>query len=79
MSSLEAKAARLATRAHAGQVDQAGQPYIGHPERVAARLTTEEAKVVAWLHDVIEDGGLGIGDLVAAGIPSHVATAVVSD
>jgi (p)ppGpp synthase/HD superfamily hydrolase len=78
VSTLEAKAARLATRVHSGQVDQAGQPYISHPERVAARLTTEEAKVVAWLHDVIEDGRLGMGDLIAAGIPSHVATAVVA-
>lgn len=78
MSTLEAKAARLAARVHAGQVDKAGQPYIQHPERVAARLGTEEAKVVAWLHDVIEDGGLGMGDLLAAGIPSHVATAVVA-
>jgi (p)ppGpp synthase/HD superfamily hydrolase len=78
VSTLEAKAARLAARVHAGQLDKAGQPYIGHPERVAARLDSEEAKVVGWLHDVIEDGGLGMGDLLAAGIPSHVATAVVA-
>jgi (p)ppGpp synthase/HD superfamily hydrolase len=78
VSSLEAKAARLANRVHSGQVDKAGQPYIGHPERVAGRLESEEAKVVGWLHDVIEDGGLGMGDLLAAGIPSHVATAVVA-
>jgi (p)ppGpp synthase/HD superfamily hydrolase len=78
VSTLEAKAARLATRVHSGQLDKAGQPYIGHPERVAARLVSEEAKVVGWLHDVIEDGGLGMGDLLAAGIPSHVATAVVA-
>lgn len=78
MSTLEEKAQRLATRAHAGQLDLAGQPYIGHPERVAGRLAGAEAKVVAWLHDVIEDCGLGMGDLLAAGIPSHVATAVVA-
>jgi hypothetical protein len=78
VSSLEAKAVRLATRVHAGHVDKAGQPYIGHAERVAARLGSEAAKVVGWLHDVIEDGGLGMGDLLAAGIPSHVATAVVA-
>lgn len=78
MSTLEAKAQRLATRVHAGQVDKAGEPYIGHAERVAGRLTSVEAKVVAWLHDVIEDGGLGMGDLLAAGIPSHIATAVVA-
>lgn len=78
MSTLEARAQRLATRAHAGQVDKAGEPYIGHLERVAGRVTTVEAKVVAWLHDVMEDCGLGMSDLLAAGIPSHVATAVVA-
>jgi (p)ppGpp synthase/HD superfamily hydrolase len=78
VSTLEAKASRLATRVHSGQVDKAGQPYIEHPQRVAARLDSEEAKVVGWLHDVIETAGLGMGDLLAAGIPSHVATAVVA-
>jgi (p)ppGpp synthase/HD superfamily hydrolase len=75
---LETKAERLATRVHSGQVDKAGRPYIQHPQRVAARLVSEEAKVVGWLHDVIETAGLGMGDLLAAGIPSHVATAVVA-
>ncbi len=32
-----ARARALATAAHAGQVDKAGQPYIGHVSRVAAR------------------------------------------
>jgi len=31
------QAKELATRAHQGQVDKSGQPYIGHPARVAAR------------------------------------------
>jgi (p)ppGpp synthase/HD superfamily hydrolase len=78
VSTLVSRAQRLATRAHAGQTDKAGEPYVGHPERVAARLDGEPAQAVAWLHDVIEDCGLGMGDLLAAGIPSHVATAVVA-
>lgn len=49
------KAKSLACTAHAGQVDKAGADYIGHPERVAARMDTPEEKVVAWLHDVVED------------------------
>lgn len=44
-----------ARSAHLGAVDKAGAPYILHPERVASRLTTPEEKVVAWLHDVVED------------------------
>jgi len=51
-----ARARALATAAHAGQVDKAGQPYIGHVGRVAARVSgDDDAEVVAWLHDVVED------------------------
>ena len=51
-----ARARALATEAHAGQIDKAGQPYIGHVGRVAARVRGDaDAEVVAWLHDVVED------------------------
>lgn len=43
---------------HQGQTDKAGLPYVTHPERVAARMERDEEKVVAWLHDTIEDTGL---------------------
>ncbi|WP_262071971.1 MULTISPECIES: HD domain-containing protein [Stenotrophomonas] len=50
------RAAALARRAHADQVDKAGHPYIGHVARVAARVHGDpEAEAVAWLHDVVED------------------------
>ena len=48
-------AEETARKAHAGQMDKAGKPYIGHIERVAARVESDEAKCVAWLHDVLED------------------------
>ena len=57
------KAEAIARTAHAGQVDKAGVDYIGHPERVAARMDTPEEKVVAWLHDVVEDTGFTIEDI----------------
>lgn len=51
-----ARARTLAMEAHAGQVDKAGQPYIGHVGRVAAAVRgDDDAEVVAWLHDVLED------------------------
>ncbi|QGL80969.1 HD domain-containing protein [Stenotrophomonas maltophilia] len=51
-----ALARTLATEAHAGQIDKAGQPYIGHVARVAAAVRGDDAaEVVAWLHDVAED------------------------
>lgn len=51
-----ARARALAADAHAGQIDKAGAPYIGHVARVAARVRgDDDAEVVAWLHDVLED------------------------
>lgn len=54
------KAKKLAILAHSGAVDKAGAPYILHPERVASRLDSPEEKVIAWLHDVVEDTGITI-------------------
>ena len=53
----------LATKAHEGQTDKAGLPYITHPERVASRLSTSEAQVVGWLHDTVEDTPLTLSDI----------------
>lgn len=50
------RAKALAIRAHAGQVDKAGRPYIEHVARVAAAVSDDPvAEAVAWLHDVLED------------------------
>ena len=57
--SLVSRAATMARIAHAGQVDKAGEPYIGHPARVAKRVAAAgfapEVVAAAWLHDVVED------------------------
>lgn len=56
VSDLVQRAKELAHRAHAGQVDKAGRPYIEHVARVAAAVADDpEAEAVAWLHDVLED------------------------
>lgn len=46
----------LAARAHAGQVDKGGQPYILHPLRVMIACHGERAQLAAVLHDTVEDG-----------------------
>lgn len=80
MSDLIDLAAKLAERAHEGQVDKAGQPYIEHPARVAARVRvlggSDTAVVAAWLHDVVEDSALSLEDLKTEGIPQEVLSAV---
>lgn len=55
MSTLE-KAIKLATEVHTGQLDKGGQPYILHPLRVMLKMQTNEERIVAVLHDVLEDG-----------------------
>lgn len=54
MATLEI-AIEIARQAHAGQVDKAGEDYIGHPLRVMEMCETEEQKIVGVLHDVVED------------------------
>jgi hypothetical protein len=46
-------ARKLARRLHSGQVDRLGEPMIDHVERVASAVP-EQARVVAYLHDVLE-------------------------
>ena len=67
MKTLVKKAEEIARKAHAGQVDKSGRSYIGHIERVANRVTSDEAKCVAWLHDVLEDSYVLNLDLVQTG------------
>jgi (p)ppGpp synthase/HD superfamily hydrolase len=54
MATLE-RALAIAAAAHRGQVDKAGEPYLLHPIRVMLRLRGEPDRLVALLHDVIED------------------------
>lgn len=77
MAELQSEIARrIAEKAHAGQTDKAGRPYIEHPAHVAASVEGDEAKAVAWLHDVIEDTPTAFDDLRAAGINEDVIDAV---
>lgn len=55
MNPLLEKALLIATKAHAGQTDKAGVPYVFHPIRVSCKCVTNEEKIVALLHDTIED------------------------
>jgi (p)ppGpp synthase/HD superfamily hydrolase len=68
----------LAIRAHDGQLDKAGRPYISHPLRVMSKVDGEYAKMTAVLHDVVEDTPVTPEDLRAAGCPERVIDAVIA-
>jgi guanosine-3',5'-bis(diphosphate) 3'-pyrophosphohydrolase len=71
------KALQIAARAHEGQKDKSGEPYIFHPLRAMMKVEGEEARIVAVLHDVIEDTAVTADDLRQAGFSDQVVTAVL--
>jgi (p)ppGpp synthase/HD superfamily hydrolase len=73
---LEAIAKEIATKAHQRQFDKSDQPYITHPEFVASQVIGDEAKAVAWLHDVVEDTSVTFDDLGAAGLNERVIESI---
>ena len=75
MSDLE-RAIAIAVAAHRGQHDKAGRPYILHPLRVMHGCTTDEERIVAVLHDVLEDTGVTASDLRQEGFGEGVIAAL---
>jgi (p)ppGpp synthase/HD superfamily hydrolase len=75
MATIE-KALQIAARAHEGQVDKHGQPYILHPLRVMGAAEGDDARIVAILHDVIEDTSVTAEDLRREGFGPVVLEAV---
>lgn len=63
------KAMKIAYKAHNGQFDKSGAPYIYHPIHLAEQMTDEVTIITALLHDVIEDTDYTIDKLRAEGIP----------
>ena len=70
------RAIELAKHHHKGQTDKAGKPYIEHPLRVMNQMTTEEEKIVAVLHDIVEDTDISLNDLRNEGFSEEVVSAV---
>jgi len=66
----------LACKAHSGQFDKAGAPYILHPLRLMLKFHDEDARIAAVLHDVVEDGDVSFDDLRALGVAEHVVAAI---
>lgn len=69
-------ALQIAYKAHEGQLDKSGLPYIFHPYHVAEQMTDEITACIALLHDVIEDTPMTIEELAAYGFPEEVIEGV---
>lgn len=83
------KAIEIARSVHEGQVDKAGKPYFEHVQAVceiASKMILSrneeyddflvQAKIVSYLHDVVEDTSLTIDDLRKHHIPTDCILAI---
>lgn len=63
MTDKEKLAYEIAKKAHFGQKDKAGKDYINHPLSVAEKCNSENERIVALLHDVVEDTEVTLEEL----------------
>lgn len=71
------KAIKIADKAHKGQTDKYGAPYIGHVMRVMNFGKTLDEKMVGVLHDVVEDcEGYDLEFLKNQGFPENIVFAI---
>ena len=66
----------LAKKYHEGQVDKAGKPYFLHPQTVAGLVDDVDAKIVAYMHDLIEDTPVTKQFLIDCGFDEYIVNAV---
>ena len=72
------KAFKVAIKAHHGVMDKSREPYILHPITVANSIGMPDGdlKVIALLHDVVEDSDVTLQDLEDEGFNENVVEAV---
>lgn len=70
------KAIDFATKALEGKKDYSGQPMVAHALRMMDRVETDEEKIIAVLHDVVEEGGCSFHELKDAGFSQTVLEGV---
>lgn len=68
-------AMKIAYRAHNGQLDKSGVPYIFHPIHLAEAMDDEISCCVALLHDTVEDTDVTLEELKAI-FPTAVTDAI---
>jgi (p)ppGpp synthase/HD superfamily hydrolase len=75
MSHLQ-RALEIAVEAHKSQKQKDGSPYALHPIRLSMSLSSEEQKIVALLHDVVEDTDWTFDDLTSEGFSENIIAAL---
>lgn len=72
------QAISIASLAHEGQLDKGREPYILHPLRVMMKLKDNDLRIVAILHDVVEDTKVTDIDLITKGLDFELVNVVLT-
>lgn len=70
------RALTLASVKHAGQKDKGNDPYVMHVIRVMMNVETESDRIVALLHDLLEDTDITKPDLMEFGFDEETVKKV---
>ena len=70
------KAFLLALEYNKNAVDKGGNDYILHPFTVALMVDDSKGKIVAWLHDIVEDTTMTLDKLLEEGFTNEIVDAV---
>lgn len=72
----ELRAMAIVGRVYAEGTDLCGNPETYHFSDVSDHATTIDAKVVGWLHDIVEDDYIDLGDLLLLGFSPFVVNTI---
>ena len=78
MSQYLHKAITIACEAHKGQSSINGEPYILHPLRLLIKSKSNEERIIAVLHDVIEKSNISLADLKNKGFDQNIISSIDS-
>ena len=78
MSQYLHKALTIACEAHQGQSSINGEPYILHPLRLLIKAKSNEERIIAILHDVVEKTNISLADLKNKGFDQNIISSIDS-
>ena len=78
MSQYLLKAITIACEAHQGQSSINGEPYILHPLRLLIKAKSNEERIIAILHDVIEKSNISLAALKNKGFDQNIISCIDS-
>ena len=78
MSQYLHKAITIACEAHQGQSSINGEPYILHPLRLLIKAKSNEERIIAILHDVIEKTNISLLELKNKGFDQNIISSIDS-